>query len=260
MRGPRRSFRGAPRRIDLTRINHRIRVSEVRLIDEEGNALGIVPTKDALQLAQDKGLDLVEVAAKAVPPVCKIIDYGKYKYEQKQREKAAKKKSAKSIVKELKFRPKIGRHDIDVRVKHARKFLLKSYKVRLIVRFRGREHSHPEIALDLLNGVFKMLEDLADVEVYPKKEGAIMLMYVVPNQTKLIAYNKAHASDKGSQEPSDEKDIDDTDDIDLEDIDDDDIDDDDIDDDDIDDDDIEEVEDEDEDEEEEEEKELDSND
>jgi translation initiation factor IF-3 len=223
LRGPRRSYRGAPRRVDLTRINHRIRVSEVRLIDEEGNALGIVPTKEALQLAKDKGLDLVEVAAKAKPPVCRIIDYGKYKYEKKQREKAAKKKSSKSTVKELKFRPKIGKHDINVRVKHARKFLLKNYKVRLIVRFRGREHSHPDIAIELLNGVFKKLEDLADVEVYPKKEGAIMLMYVVPNQTKLNAYNKAHTSDKDSPKPSDGEDIDDTDDIGLEDIDDDDI-------------------------------------
>lgn len=252
MRGPRRSYRGAPRRVDLTRINHRIRVSEVRLIDEEGNALGIVPTKEALQLAQDKGLDLVEVASKAKPPVCKIIDYGKYKYEQKQREKAAKKKSAKTTIKELKFRPKIGKHDINVRVKHARKFLLKNYKVRLIVRFRGREHSHPEIAMNLLNGVFKMLEDLADVEVYPKKEGAIMLMYVVPNQTKLIAYMKAHPSDKDSPKPSDEEDIDDTDDIGLEDIDEDE--------DELKDEGKDEVEDELKDEDEDEEKELDSDD
>ena len=214
MRGPRRSYRGAPRKVDLTRINHRIRVPEVRLIDEEGNAVGIVPTKDALQRAQEKGLDLVEVASNAKPPVCKIIDYGKYKYEQKQRAKAAKKKTAKSTVKELKFRPKIGKHDINVRVNHARKFLLKGYKVRLIVRFRGREHSHPEIAHDLLNGVYKLLEDLADIEVFPKKEGAIMLMYVVPNQTKIAAYIKANPSKADSKKQSDKKDTDDIDEID----------------------------------------------
>jgi translation initiation factor IF-3 len=193
--GPKRSRGFAPRDIkDKTRVNHNIKAAEVRLIDEDGTQLGVVSIRDAIKLALEKGLDLVEVAQKADPPVCRIIDFGKFKYEQKQRIKAAKKKSSKSLLKELKFRPKIGKHDIDVRVKHARKFLLKGHKVRTVVRFRGREHSHPEIAIEILEKVFARLSDIGDIEESPKKEGAVMLMTVAPNSTKIKAYKLALAA------------------------------------------------------------------
>jgi translation initiation factor IF-3 len=193
--GPKRSRGFAPRDIkDKTRVNHNIKAPEVRLIDEDGSQLGVVSIRDAIKLALEKGLDLVEVAQKADPPVCRIIDFGKFKYEQKQRIKAAKKKSSKSLLKELKFRPKIGKHDIDVRVKHARKFLLKGHKVRTVVRFRGREHSHPEIAIEILEKVFARLSDIGDIEETPKKEGAVMLMTVAPNSTKIKAYKLALAA------------------------------------------------------------------
>jgi len=178
---------------DWVRINHQIRVPEVRLIDDEGNQMGVVPMREAMALAQQKELDLVEVAPNAKPPVCRIIDFGKFKYERKQREKSAKKKATKSTLKELKFRPKIGVHDINVRVKHARKFLLKTCRVRLVVRFRGREHSHPEIAEDILERVFLQLADISDKETpKPRKEGAIMLLTVAPNSNKIAVYLKAH--------------------------------------------------------------------
>ena len=207
MPGPRRHYQSARRWEDQTRINNRIKVPEVRLIDEDGTQLGVVTTKEALQLAYDKELDLVEVASKASPPVCRIINYGKFKYEQKQRQKAAKKNSSKSTMKELKFRPKIGKHDINVRIKHARKFLLKGYKVRLIVRFRGREHSHPEIAKDLLNNVYKALEDISDIETFPRKEGAVMSMNLGPSPVKISEYQKKLAQDDVVDEAvdSDEK-------------------------------------------------------
>jgi translation initiation factor IF-3 len=185
---PDRSSHGGSWDKNRTRINFQIRVPEVRVVDEDGSPLGIMPTRDALKIAQDKGLDLVEVASQANPPVCKIIDFGKYKYEQKQREKAAKKRVTKSTLKELKFRPKIGKHDINVRVRHARKFLLKGNKVRLVVRFRGREHSHPHIAEALLNGVYKQLEDLSDIETPAKKEGSTMIMNITPNSQKIKTF------------------------------------------------------------------------
>ncbi|MBU1023765.1 translation initiation factor IF-3 [bacterium] len=206
MPGPRRQYQSTRRWEDQTRINNRIKVPEVRLIDEEGTQLGVVTTKEALQLAYDKGLDLVEVAAQANPPVCRIIDYGKFKYEQKQRQKAAKKNSSKSTMKELKFRPKIGKHDIDVRIKHAKKFLFKGFKVRLIVRFRGREHSHPDIASDLLNKVYKALENICDIESPARKEGAIMSMNLGPSQVKITEYMKKIAKGDIVEEPVDSDD------------------------------------------------------
>ena len=214
MAGPKRSRGFAPRdNKDKTRVNHNIKAAEVRLIDEDGSQLGVVSIRDAIKLALEKGLDLVEVAQKADPPVCRIIDFGKFKYEQKQRIKAAKKKSSKSLLKELKFRPKIGKHDVDVRVKHARKFLLKGHKVRTVVRFRGREHSHPEIAVEILEKVFARLSDIGDIEESPKKEGAVMLMTIAPNSTKIKAYKLALAAageltllDEALAEPDEDED------------------------------------------------------
>ena len=188
------------RRKDWVRINYQIKVPEVRVIDDEGKPLGVLPTRDALKMAQEKDLDLVEVAPNAVPPVCRIIDFGKFKYERKQREKSAKKKSAKSTLKELKFRPKIGAHDIMVRVTHAQRFLQKGFRVRLVVRFRGREHTHPEIAEVLLEKVFEKLSDLAVKESpRPRTEGATMILTIAPKQVKISTLKKARGSEKAEQ-------------------------------------------------------------
>jgi len=185
------------KRKDWVRINYQIKVPEVRVIDDEGKALGVLPTRDAIKLAQEKELDLVEVASQASPPVCRIIDFGKFKYERKQREKSAKKKSAKSTLKELKFRPKIGAHDIMVRVTHARRFLDKGFRVRLVVRFRGREHSHPEIAEKLLEKVYEMLADVSLKEATrPKLEGSTMILTIAPRQSKITVAKKVKGSSK----------------------------------------------------------------
>ena len=128
------------------RINRAIRAPEVRVIDEEGNQLGVLPLGEALELAQSRDLDLVEVAANAVPPVCKLVDFGRFKYEQTKRERDAKKHQHVTEMKELRLRPKTDPHDLEVRAKAARKFLEEGHKVRLLVRFRGRETQHPDIA------------------------------------------------------------------------------------------------------------------
>ena len=128
------------------RINRAIRVPEVRLIDEDGSQLGVVPTNQALEMARQRDLDLVEVAANAMPPVCKLLDYGRFKYEQTKKEREAKKHQHATELKELRLRPGTDDHDVDVRARSARRFIEEGHKVRLLVRFRGREAAHPEIA------------------------------------------------------------------------------------------------------------------
>ena len=139
---PRRFDRQPPER-DTTRINERIRVPEVRLIDEDGQQVGIMRTQDALRRAQEKDLDLVEVAADAKPPVCRILDYSKYKYEQAQKAKSARKHQQQINVREIKFRPKIAQHDYDTKKGHVTRFLKARDKVKVTIMFRGREMAHP---------------------------------------------------------------------------------------------------------------------
>ena len=142
------------------RVNERIRIREVRLIDDAGQQLGVMPTEKALELAREKGLDLVEVAPDSRPPVCKILDYSKFKYEEKKRKRESAKKQHKVITKEVRLRPKTGEHDYQVKIKHARRFLSKGYKVQVNVLFRGRERAHTDIARGHLD---RMAEDLVDV-------------------------------------------------------------------------------------------------
>ena len=163
------------------RINDRIRVPRVLLIDETGNKLGVFMTRDALEMATDKGLDLVEVAPNARPPVCRIIDYGKMKYEKKKRDTEAKKKRKTTELKELKVRPKTDEHDLAFKVRHARKFLLEGNKVKLTVRFRGREHAHHEIGAQQCMRIFNQVEEIALIEVRPRMEGRQMMMIIAPN-------------------------------------------------------------------------------
>ena len=158
------------------RVNDRIRIREVRVIGDQGEQLGILLTEDALNLARERGYDLVEVAPEARPPVCKIMDYGKYKYELKQKKKQSAKKQHKVVLKEVRIRPKTGEHDFLVKLKRAREFLKKDHKVQVNVLFRGRERAHGEIAKHHLDRMMKELEDIAKVEQPPKFEGFRMMM------------------------------------------------------------------------------------
>lgn len=167
-------------RSDKTRINQFIRAREVRVIDPEGNQLGVVPTQKALETAEEAGLDLVEVSPNADPPVCKIMDYGRYKYEQTKKKQEAKKKQSTFQLKEIKVRPKTGEHDLQVKMGHIRKFLGKKDKVKVTVIFRGREITLSDRGRELLKQMATELEDVAVVEQYPKFEGRTMMMVLSP--------------------------------------------------------------------------------
>ncbi len=162
------------------RVNHRIRVPEVRVIGPEGEMLGVLPTHEALKRAQEANLDLVEVNPKAEPPVCKILDFGKYKYEEKKKTAEAKRKQTVVEVKEVKLRPKTDDHDIAFKIKAARRFLEAGHKVKFTVRFRGREITHPEKAQEQLTLVIHGTEDLANVETRAMMEARTMTVMVAP--------------------------------------------------------------------------------
>ena len=151
----------------------------MRLVSDRGEQLGIMPTSRALEIAQEKGLDLVEVAPNATPPVCRIMDYGKFKYEQSKKEKSSKKKQTSIHVKEIRLRPKIEDHDYEFKMKHARKFLEAGNKVKATVIFHGREMAHKEFGKRLLDRLIEDLEDIAKVEKMPSMEGRQMVMYFV---------------------------------------------------------------------------------
>lgn len=161
------------------RINHRIRVPEIRVIMDE-EQLGIMPTHEALRLAEEKGLDLVEISPRAFPPVCRIMDYGKYKYEEAKKKQQARKRASTVETKEIKFRPKTEGHDMDFKVKHVRRFLEGGNKVRLAVVFRGREITHPQTGMAVLNRVVALCNDIATVEATPNMEGRRMIMVIAP--------------------------------------------------------------------------------
>jgi len=168
----------------LHRTNERIRVPSVRVIDEDGEQLGVMDVRDAVQKAREMGVDLVEIAPNAKPPVCRIIDYGKFLYEEKKKTAEAKKKQVTVAVKELKFRPGTDDHDYDYRMKHAREWLGEGDKVRAAIAFRGREMTHRELGSKILKRLTADLADIADVEVFPKMEGYQMFTILVPKKTK----------------------------------------------------------------------------
>jgi translation initiation factor IF-3 len=162
------------------RINDRIRVPRVRVIDPDGNQVGILPTEDALALAAEHDLDLVEVAGQADPPVCRIMDYGKYKYELAVRNREARKKQSHVVVKEMKMRPKIDRHDYETKKGHVVRFLRQGAKVKVTIMFRGREMIHPEIGGQLLQRLAEDVSEIAKVETDPKLDGRNMTMVLGP--------------------------------------------------------------------------------
>jgi translation initiation factor IF-3 len=178
---PRRFDRRPPER-DTTRINERIRVPEVRLIGDDGNQIGVVKTPEALAYAQERDLDLVEVAAEARPPVCRVLDYSKYKYELEQKQKAARKHQQNITVREIKFRPKIAQHDYDTKKGHVMRFLRDQSKVKVTIMFRGREMAHPERGQMILERLADELDELAVVEQRPLQDGRNMTMMLAPSK------------------------------------------------------------------------------
>ncbi|NLY84412.1 MAG: translation initiation factor IF-3 [Acholeplasmataceae bacterium] len=166
------------------RINEEIRAREVRVVADDGEQLGIMSGRDALNLALERHMDLVEIAPNAKPPVCRIMDYGKYRYEQQKRDKEARKKQKTFDVKEVKLRPGIEDHDFDVKFKNAVRFLEDGDKVKVTIMFRGRELSHPELGEVLLIKMAKKLEGLAVIERAAKLEGKNMIMIVAPKINK----------------------------------------------------------------------------
>ncbi|MDB9446652.1 translation initiation factor IF-3 [Anabaenopsis tanganyikae CS-531] len=167
---------------DLPQINERIRFPKIRVIDTDGAQLGIMPPQEALKLAEEKELDLVLISDKADPPVCRIMDYGKYKFEQEKKAREARKKQHTADVKEVKMRYKIEEHDYNVRVKQAERFLKDGDKVKATVMFRGREIQHSDLAEDLLKRMAKDLEPLGELQQAPKKEGRNMMMLISPKK------------------------------------------------------------------------------
>ena len=165
-------------------VNEKIRAREVRLIDASGEQLGVKSKQEALEIAQKRELDLVLVAPNAKPPVCRIMDYGKYRYEQQKKEKEARKKQKVINLKEVRFTPGIGDHDFNTKLRNARKFIEKGDKVKASVRFRGRAITHKELGQEVLDRLAKEVEDIADVESRPKMEGRNMFMMLTPHSEK----------------------------------------------------------------------------
>ncbi len=174
-----------------TRINEAIRVPQVRLVDQDGTQIGIKKTEEALKYAWDKNLDLVEVAAEARPPVCRVMDYSKYRYEQEQKAKLARKHQSTITIKEIKFRPKIGTADYETKKGHVRRFLMNRDKVKVTIMFRGREMTHPERGRDLLLRLADDLNEIAVIESSPLQDGRNMVMLLGPNKALLAAAEAA---------------------------------------------------------------------
>ena len=161
-------------------MNDEIDVPQVRVIDAKGENHGVISLEDALEIADEAGLDLVEVSPQVSPPVCKVLDYGKYKYEQQKKANEARKKQKTIDVKEIKMRPSIDEHDYQVKMKNVRKFLDHGDKVKMTIRFRGREMAHQDLGLRVLTRVREELEEIIKIEQMPKTEGRLMVMVITP--------------------------------------------------------------------------------
>ncbi|MGI6660613.1 MAG: translation initiation factor IF-3 [Bacillota bacterium] len=177
------------------RVNEQIRVREVRLISQDGAQLGILPVNEALNIAREKGLDLVEVAPNAKPPVCRIMDYSKWKYEQSKRQKEARKRQKAQDMKEVKMRPAIDDHDFNVKARAARRFLEQGDKVKATIMFRGRELAHVSLGQKVLERLLESVKDVCQVERAPRMEGRNMTMILVPKPQDR-AGNKKNAQEQ----------------------------------------------------------------
>ncbi|MGQ0520000.1 MAG: translation initiation factor IF-3 [Actinomycetota bacterium] len=195
---PRRGCRIAAAGANETRINDRIRAREVRLVDADGSQLGIKALPEALHIAREADLDLVEVAPMANPPVCRIMDYGKYKFDAAQRAKESRRKTSNVGIKEMKYRPKIGPGDFDTKTRQVSKFLGQGHKVKITIMFRGREMSHQELGLKILHRVAEEVGPVAKVEAAPKVDGRNMIMVLAPDKRAQQATPKKPAGGNGS--------------------------------------------------------------
>lgn len=179
-----------------TRVNERIRIREVRLIDDEGGQIGIIPTREALEMAREKGLDLVEVAPNASPPVCRLMDYGKFRYEQSRKERDSRRNQHVIKLKEVRIEPKIGDHDLDTKGRHAARFLDAGDKVKLTVLFRGRSITHPELGKDLLERLAVQLKDHGVIEQSARMEGRTMTMHMAPLRQRAESSDREERSEQ----------------------------------------------------------------
>ncbi|MCH2144477.1 MAG: translation initiation factor IF-3 [Phycisphaerales bacterium] len=178
-------------------MNERIRISPIMLLDENGEKVGVVETDEARMRARDLGLDLVEIAADVRPPVCKIMDYGKYKYEKSKKARANKTKATELKEVRLGRSMKIDQHDIEIRLKQARKFLLEGHKVQIVQNFRGREMAHKDRGNQRMNEIVDQMEDIAKVELYPRMAGRRMTMVLAPDKAKIQSYRQTHGLKEG---------------------------------------------------------------
>lgn len=174
------------------RVNREIRAQQIRVIDDEGNMLGVMTVPEGVRLAEERGLDLLEIAPTATPPTCKIMDYGKWKYENKKKQTAARKKQVIVTIKEIQLRPRTDKHDFDTKMNHARRFILDGDKVKVNLRFMGREMSHQEMGLEVLHKCIDSLKDIALAETNPKSEGKNMFLILAPDPLKVKEYLKLH--------------------------------------------------------------------
>jgi translation initiation factor IF-3 len=195
-----RRFVEPVRPVPQVRINDAIRAPRVRLIDEDGTQVGIKQTAEALEYAYSKNLDLVEVAAQADPPVARVMDYGKYRYEQEQKAKLARKHQSQIHVKEIKLRPKIGRHDYETKKGHVERFLNQRAKVKVTIMFRGRETTHPERGRDLLMRLAEDVKELGVIEQQPVLDGRNMVMLLGPSRTAGVKPDAKAKDEEGGEE------------------------------------------------------------
>ena len=200
MSGGTQAYRGGPISTE-PRINERIRVNEVRLVGPNGEQVGIVAIGDALRLAQEADLDLVEVAPMARPPVCKLMDYGKFKYETAQKARESRKNQVNTVIKEMKLRPKIDPHDYETKKGHVVRFLKQGDKVKITIMFRGREQSRPELGYRLLQRLAADVQELGFVESSPKQDGRNMIMVLGPTKKKADARAEKAADRARRDEP-----------------------------------------------------------
>jgi len=205
---PRRRFEPVRPVIPHSRINEDIRVQQVRLVDENGEQLGVKPIGEALEYAHGKDLDLVEVAAQADPPVTRVMDYGKYRYEQEQKAKLARKHQSQIHVKEIKLRPKIGVHDYETKKGHVVRFLNQRAKVKVTIMFRGRETTHPERGRDLLMRLAEDVKELGQIESPPLLDGRNMVMVLGPTKNAGVVKDDAKAEETQRGEEAVQADVD----------------------------------------------------
>jgi translation initiation factor IF-3 len=182
------------------RINERIRAREVLVVDDEGNRRGVIPLSEALEMAREADLDLVEVAPNSVPPVCRLLDYGKFKYDQAKKERESRKGQHASVLREIRMRPKIDTHDLQMKARNAEKFLKGGDKVKVTVMFRGREMVHPEIGRAILDAVAEQLKEVSVIEKPPNMEGRFLSAILAPGHAKAATATKEPAAEAAGAE------------------------------------------------------------